>query len=220
MKFNKNDYGFITDVKMVDENGIAFLSYNRWVGLIHRCYNKNRSDYKYYGEKGVTICEEWHYYSNFKKWFDENYIDGYEVDKDIKGGNIYSPENCIFVSKCDNVIERNSRQDYNMIFDKYKGKNSKLYGKKIKEETKNKISKSLKGKFCGDKNPMFGIKGMDNPNSKDKDYYSANSTFRYHFKQTCKSKGWKFEDFQEVFAEFYTKPNGNKEKKYFYIFKE
>lgn len=39
-------------------------------------------------------------FSLFKKWFDENYIDGYVLDKDIISGKknkIYSPETCCFV---------------------------------------------------------------------------------------------------------------------------
>lgn len=28
-------------------------------GMKSRCYNPNEKDYKYYGKKGVRICEEW-----------------------------------------------------------------------------------------------------------------------------------------------------------------
>lgn len=40
--------------------------------------------------------------------------------------------------------------------------NAKKYYKHT-EETRKKISNSLKGKFCGSKNPMFGIKGDKHP---------------------------------------------------------
>lgn len=38
-------------------------------------------------------------FSNFKRWFDEHYIDGWHLDKDIlvKGNKVYSPETCCFV---------------------------------------------------------------------------------------------------------------------------
>lgn len=33
--------------------------YNTWRDMRRRCYNPDRPDYKYYGAKGVTVCEEW-----------------------------------------------------------------------------------------------------------------------------------------------------------------
>ena len=37
---------------------------------------------------------EWKRFSNFKKWFDDNYVDGYAIDKDLicKGNKCYCPE--------------------------------------------------------------------------------------------------------------------------------
>lgn len=73
-----------------------------WSSMIQRCYNennlKNRPTYK-----DCSVCEEWHNFQNFAKWFDENFyqIDNETMclDKDIlhKGNKIYSPENCIFM---------------------------------------------------------------------------------------------------------------------------
>ena len=91
------------------------IAYSRWSGMLHRCYNKSSSGYLHYGAKGVYVCEEWLTFSNFYMWFIENYIEGYEIDKDIKGvldekGNkYYSPESCMFVSSEDNQNERLSR---------------------------------------------------------------------------------------------------------------
>src|SRR4029077_1935061 len=41
--------------------------YNIWVGMKARCLNKNSKDYKRYGEKGITICDEWLDFENFYK---------------------------------------------------------------------------------------------------------------------------------------------------------
>ena len=48
---------------------------------------------------GCSVCPEWLYLSNFKEWFDANYVDGYALDKDIiiKGNKTYSPHTCCFV---------------------------------------------------------------------------------------------------------------------------
>ena len=33
--------------------------YNVWRNIIGRCYNKNLKCYKYYGAKGVDVCDSW-----------------------------------------------------------------------------------------------------------------------------------------------------------------
>ena len=77
-------------------------SYSVWSGMLNRCYNKKHPNKAYIG---CSVCEEWYNYTNFEKWFDENYytIDGEEIelDKDIliRGNKIYSPDTCIFVPK-------------------------------------------------------------------------------------------------------------------------
>lgn len=113
--FRKIDYGFVTDIKMYD-NGKDKKSYVVWDSMIKRCYNPKNKSYKTYGARGVTICNEWKLFSNFDKWFNENYIEGYEIDKDTKGdGMVYSPENCIFISKTENTREANARRDYSSM---------------------------------------------------------------------------------------------------------
>ena len=32
--------------------------YNTWCSMKHRCYNSKRQDYKWYGARGITVCEE------------------------------------------------------------------------------------------------------------------------------------------------------------------
>ena len=50
--------------------------------------------------QGCYVCSEWLVFSNFEKWFKENYKDGYELDKDLLSGKenkVYSPETCCFL---------------------------------------------------------------------------------------------------------------------------
>lgn len=78
------------------------IYYIKWRGMIERCY-----DSKYQEKKktyiGCSVCEEWHNFQNFAKWFEENYnpetMQDWHLDKDIlvKGNKIYSPETCCFV---------------------------------------------------------------------------------------------------------------------------
>ena len=85
-----------------DENGELLSSYVCWKDMLRRCYSakyqKKQPTYK-----GCSVCSDWLYYPNFKKWYDENY---YEInnktshlDKDIlvKGNKVYSATTCVFV---------------------------------------------------------------------------------------------------------------------------
>ena len=92
-----------------DENGEVLSSYTCWTDMLKRCYSAK------YQEKQPTyincrVSEDWLYYPNFKKWYEENYyeIDNKtsEIDKDIliKGNKIYSPDTCVFVPKFINTL--------------------------------------------------------------------------------------------------------------------
>lgn len=86
-------------------------AYSYWNSMLRRCY----SEYaliKNPAYRGCSVCNEWLTFSNFKKWFDENYIEGYELDKDIleKGNRIYCPEKCCFVPKRINIMLINNRR--------------------------------------------------------------------------------------------------------------
>ena len=85
----------IIDVSYVT-NGM--LSIRTWKNMLKRCYDENVR-YKFPTYKDCDVCDEWLYFSNFKRWFDENYVKGYQLDKDIlvKGNKIYSPNTCCFV---------------------------------------------------------------------------------------------------------------------------
>lgn len=99
--FGINDY--VGNV--VYDNGKTHPFYSAWHSMIRRCYSEY---HKKYGPtyKDCSVCEEWRYLSNFKKWFDENYIEGSHLDKDIlvQGNKVYSPDTCCFVPQYINSL--------------------------------------------------------------------------------------------------------------------
>jgi hypothetical protein len=109
LKPNLFGVGFMGDGDFKSKiNGSETKQYSVWRGMISRCYNKRNKAYKYYGLKGVTVCDDWHDFQNFAAWFTDNYpMDGgvYELDKDILSGCIYSPETCSIVTHKENMQE-------------------------------------------------------------------------------------------------------------------
>lgn len=83
-------------------NSKFIKSYRTWYDMLGRCYNE-KIHQKRQTYIGCKVCDEWLYFSNFKKWYDKNYYniddERMELDKDIlhKGNKIYSPETCVFV---------------------------------------------------------------------------------------------------------------------------
>lgn len=69
--------------------------YGVWLNMKGRCYNSNNSHFKYYGGKGITVCNEWK--NNFKLFYDWMINNGYEkgmsIDR-IDNYLGYSPDNC------------------------------------------------------------------------------------------------------------------------------
>lgn len=107
--------------------------YTTWKNLFTRCYgcdikSKDRSYHD------VEICDEWHNFQNFAKWYEDNYyeVNGEKMclDKDIlvKGNKMYSPDTCVFVpERINNIfINRSSKRGntpmgvyYKMKLNKY-----------------------------------------------------------------------------------------------------
>lgn len=87
-----------------------------------RCYNKNHKNYKYYGGRGITICDEWLMDSNnFVKWALENgWNETLTIDR-IDNEKGYSPENCRWSTK---LQQANNKR--NNIFFEYNGKTQTL----------------------------------------------------------------------------------------------
>lgn len=68
-----------------------------------RCFNPNNKSYKWYGAKGITICDEWlDNPLSFENWaLNNGYQDGLTIDR-IESDQNYCPENCQWITMNEN----------------------------------------------------------------------------------------------------------------------
>lgn len=106
--------GFVGTFR-TEERETKCKAYMAWRNMLKRCYDQKtfliRPTYI-----NCSVCEEWHNFQAFKKWFDDNHIEDYVIDKDIllKGNRIYSPDTCCFVPNEVNALftkRQNKRGD-------------------------------------------------------------------------------------------------------------
>ena len=89
--------------------------FNKWRSMRARV-SPNWVNRKHYFDKGITVCDQWFLFSEFKKWSLENgYEDGLELDR-INNDKGYSPDNCRYVTK---IVNNSNRS--NTIMVKYNG---------------------------------------------------------------------------------------------------
>jgi len=74
--------------------------YRTWKDMLSRGYD-DEFKIRCPTYKHVTVCPEWHLFSTFRSWMVMQDWEGKQLDKDllVTGNKVYSPENCVFVSR-------------------------------------------------------------------------------------------------------------------------
>lgn len=85
-----------------------------WKNIKLRCTNKNYKAFKYYGARGISICEEWRDFQSFYNWaMAHGYEENLTIDRIDNDGD-YSPENCRWVTN--KIQQRNKRTNRILIY--------------------------------------------------------------------------------------------------------
>lgn len=79
------------------------IIYRRYRDMISRCFRKNACNYKHYGARGISVCDEWankeNGFLNFYNWSMMNgYNENLSIDRIDNDGN-YEPSNCRWATK-------------------------------------------------------------------------------------------------------------------------
>ena len=99
------------------KNGKDHPLYRIWISMRSRCSNKNDLAYKYYGKRGIIVCERWQNdFVVFYKWaMENNYKAGLDIDRRDNNGN-YKPSNCRWTTRAVNQQNsRNAKLNWNVI---------------------------------------------------------------------------------------------------------
>ena len=80
--------------------------YAAWGAMIQRCTNPKHPRWRYYGARGITVCERWRNFLNFLSDLGPR-PEGHELDRIDNDGN-YEPSNCRWADKTTSRRNRRS----------------------------------------------------------------------------------------------------------------
>lgn len=149
------------EIRKTCDNMTGTRFHNIWRSMIQRCRDEHCKIYKYYGGRGIKVCDSWKIFINFKKDMYASYLQHSQIFSEkettidrIDNNKNYCKENCRWVTKAEqqknkrNIIfvRKNSNEEfvsllqycnthnlkYGTMYDRYKH-HSKLFTLEVKK---------------------------------------------------------------------------------------
>lgn len=74
-----------------------------WNQMLARCSSPTHPSYRWYGARGIRVCEEWRVFTTFRAWAESSgYRQGLSLDR-ISSDKDYAPENCQWIPLAENT---------------------------------------------------------------------------------------------------------------------
>jgi hypothetical protein len=114
--------------------------YRIWLGMRTRCNNPKRKDYKYYGARGIKVCNRWRKFQNFYDDMGELPTPLHTIERINVNGD-YKPANCKWATV------KEQRQNMRPKSAHLPSNTGEMYISYIRKDNHYKLT--IKGKYIG-----------------------------------------------------------------------
>lgn len=87
----------LSKIRNKTHGGSRTRLYTIWSAMKRRCLNAKVSEYRWYGGRGIRVCQEWNSFENFKMWaVNSGYRHNLTLDRKDTNKD-YTPSNCRWI---------------------------------------------------------------------------------------------------------------------------